>query len=283
MPTFVILGIITAYPVVRLVIMSFQEYTAAQLYGTPAEWIGFDNYVEVLTDPEFHGVILRSLGLMIVCVVLTMVLGTLVALLMMRLGKGMRTMVSVGLLLAWGMPALTATIVWGWIVDPNGILNYLLSVITGDDWSGHSWLANPISFLAVAAVIIVWGAVPFVCFTMYAGLTQIPGEVLEAAQLDGAGKVKTFRLIQIPFVTSIIAVLVVLSVIWDLRVFAQIYALQGMGGVAAENSTIGVYIYQTAFSSANYGLASAMGVILTIALMAISYVYIRRTVKEEGL
>lgn len=283
-PTLAILGVLVGYPLVRLLIMSFQEYGPQQLYGAEPEWVGFGNYTKILGDSQFWQVLGRSFLFMIVAVLLTMLVGTLVALLMMRLPKFFRTLLSFGMLLAWAMPALTATIVMGWIFDTQfGVVNYLLGKITGNSWQGHSWLAEPLSFFTVLTLIVVWGAVPFVAFTMYAGLTQIPGEVLEAAQLDGAGPTKRFRLIQVPYVRSIITVLIILSVIWDLRVFTQVYVLQGMGGLAAETNTLGVYIYQEAFKNSNYGMASAIGIIMVIILMTISLYYVRRTVKEEGL
>ncbi|MFB7889797.1 carbohydrate ABC transporter permease [Cellulosimicrobium cellulans] len=284
-PSLVVLGVLVGYPIVRLIVMSFQEYERAQLMGQPAEWVGFDNYVQVLTDVDgFWTVLLRSFVFMVVCVTLTMVLGTLIALLMMRLGKGFRLLVSVGLLLAWAMPALAATIVWGWIFDTQyGVINNLLTKITGDNWMGHSWLLNPLQFFLIATIIIVWGAIPFVAFTMYAGLTQIPGEVLEAAQLDGAGPFQRFRLIMIPYVRSIITVLIVLSIIWDLRVFTQIYALQGVGGDREKTNTIGVYIYQMGMAQGHYGLAGAISVIFVFIMLGISFYYVRQTIREEEL
>ncbi len=200
--------------------------------GVPAEWVGLDNYVQVLTDVDgFWTVLLRSFVLMVIWVALTMLLGTLVALLMMRLNKGFRLLVSVGLLLAWAMPPLAGTIVWGWLFDTEyGVVNNFLTKITGNNWMGHPWLLDPMQFFLILTLIIVWGAVPFVAFTLYAGLTQVPGEVLEAAQLDGATPFQRFRLIMVPYVRSIYTVLIVLSIIWDLRVFTQVYALQGIGG-----------------------------------------------------
>ena len=200
----------------------------------------------ILTDPDFWGVLGRSVLFAAVCVVATMILGVLVALLLNSLGKVLRTLVSVGLLLAWAMPPLSATIVWGWIFDTQyGVLNYVLTNWFGLDFEGHSWLIDPLSFFFVAAIIIVWGAVPFVAFTVYAGLTQVPDEVLEAAQLDGAGGTQRFLLIVVPYIRAILIIVMILQVIWDLRVFTQIYALQSIGGLAEQTNTMGVYIYRS--------------------------------------
>lgn len=281
-PSLIMLVVFIGWPLVQLVIMSFQEYGREQIFGAPADFIGIENYVRVLGDAEFWTVLARSIGLCVVSVAATMVLGVSIALMMKALGKVMRTVVSVGLLLAWAMPALTATIVWGWIFDTEyGLVNYFLTQVTGEDWQGHSWLSDPLSFFAVAAIIITWGAIPFVAFSTYAGLTQVPDEVMEAASLDGAGGWQRFRLIVVPYVRSILIVLLILQIIWDLRVFAQIYALQTIGGVRADTNTIGVYIYSVSMATGDLGSGGAIAVILVLILLAISAYYIRTMLKTE--
>jgi N,N'-diacetylchitobiose transport system permease protein len=284
LPALLVLVAITGWPLVQLVIMSFQRFGRAQVFGAAPEFIGFDNYLEVLTDAEFWQVLGRSLVLAAGCVIATMVLGVLIALLMQRLGAVSRTIVSIGLLLAWAMPPLSATIVWGWIFDTQyGVLNNVLTQWFGLDFEGHSWLIDPLSFFFVAGIIIVWGAVPFVAFTVYAGLTQVPDEVLEAAQLDGAGGTKRFLLVVVPYIRSILLIVMILQVIWDLRVFTQIYALQSIGGIAELTNTLGVYIYRVSLGSGDFGIGGAISVIMVLLLASISILYIRRNLKEEDL
>jgi N,N'-diacetylchitobiose transport system permease protein len=230
-------------------------------------------------------VLVRTIVFSAGCVIATMVLGTLIALMMMRLPKGFRLLLSVGMLLAWAMPALTATVVWGWMFDTAyGVINYILVNWFGmEEYFQHSWLIDPLSFFLVAGIIIVWGAVPFVAFTLYAGLTQVPDEVLEAAQLDGAGGVKRFRLIIFPYLKPIFLIVTILQVIWDLRVFTQIFALQDIGGIRALTNTLGVYIYQISIAGGEFGQGGAIAVITAILLMSISIYYIRQVTKEEEL
>ncbi|MGV8912687.1 MAG: carbohydrate ABC transporter permease [Rhodoglobus sp.] len=283
-PATAVLAAVIGWPLIQLVIMSFQEFGRAQVFGAPSPFIGFDNYVEVLTDQAFWLVMFRSFAFAAVCVVSTMVLGTLIALLMSALGKVMRLVLSIGLLLAWAMPALTATIVWGWMFDTGyGVVNYVLTNWFGLDYIGHSWLIEPLSFFFVAALIVIWGAIPFVVFTVYAGLTQVPDEVLEASQLDGAGPVQRFRLIIFPYLRSIFLVVFILQIIWDLRVFTQIFALQGIGGIKEQTSTLGVYIYQNSLGTGEYGTGGAIAVITVIVITAISFYYVRQSIKEEEL
>ncbi|WP_322409704.1 sugar ABC transporter permease [Microbacterium invictum] len=284
-PALIVLAAITGWPLVQLVIMSFQEFGRAQVFGAPPEFIGLANYIGILTDPQFWQVLARSLVFAAVCVVATMTLGILIALLMRRLGAVIRTLVSVGLLLAWAMPPLSATIVWGWIFDTQyGVLNQVLSQVFGlTQFAGHSWLIEPLSFFFVATIIIVWGAIPFVAFTVYAGLTQVPDEVLEAAQLDGAGAAQRFFLVVVPFIRPILVVVTILQVIWDLRVFTQIYALQSIGGLAEQTNTLGVYIYRVSLGAGDFGVGGAISVIVVLLLVALSIFYVRRNLREESL
>jgi len=280
LPALAVLCVMIGYPIVKMLITSFQHFTRAQLFGAPPEWVGFGNYAKVLTNPDFWRVVARSFGFMAVAVTLTLVVGTLIALLMMQLRRGFRLLLSIGLLLAWAMPALTASIVWGWIFNTQyGVVNYVLTQLTGTSWAGHSWLINPWSFFVVLTIIIVWQGVPFIAFTVYAGLTQVDPAILEAAQIDGASAVKRFFQVQMPITRSVFTVLIVLSVIWDLRVFAQVYALLGVGGNADKVSTLGVWIYMQ--GSSDIGLSSAAAVIMVAMMLAISFYYVRQTLRQE--
>ncbi|RKS69371.1 N,N'-diacetylchitobiose transport system permease protein [Motilibacter peucedani] len=282
-PALAVLLVLTGYPLVKLLITSTQKYGRAQVFGKPPEFVGLDNYKAVLTDHQFWVVLGRSFAFCAVNVVLAVGIGMLVALLLVQLGRAMRLLVTVGLLLAWAMPALTAIVIWSWMFDSQyGVVNYVLTSI-GIDETGHSWLLNPLSFFAVATIVITWQSVPFVAFTLYAGLTQVPDECLEAAQLDGAGPAQRFRHIVLPFVRPVLLIVTVLQVIWDLRVFTQIFALQGSGGVTSQTSTIGVYIYQVGVAQGRFDVGSAIAVILVVVMLLISVLYVRQIVRQEEL
>ncbi|SIT88235.1 carbohydrate ABC transporter permease [Microbacterium sp. RU33B] len=283
-PSLIILGVMVGYPAVLMVIQSFTDYTIKnKVQGTLPNFVWFDNYIEVFTTSGFPIVLVRSLALMVVLTVLNMTLGMLVAVLMTRLGRGWRIAVSVGLLLAWAMPPLSATVVWGWIFDTQyGLVNWLLNTVTGTtDWSNHSWLINPWSFYMVLTIIIVWQSVPFVAFTTYAALGQVPEEVLEAASLDGANGFRRFRFITYPYLRSVLTVVLVLQVIWNLRIFTQVYALQSRGGIAADTNVMGTYLFRQ--GPGEFGITAAIGVVMVILLLAMSWGYVRNTLKEEEL
>lgn len=283
-PSLVILAVMVGYPAVVMVVQSFTDYSIRnKVQGTPANFVWFENYVELFTTSGFPAVLMRSLGLMVVLTVLIIGLGILIAVLMTRLARWARVLVSVGLLLAWAMPPLSATVVWGWIFDTQyGVVNWALNTLTGtSDWTNHSWLIDPWSFYFVLTIIVVWQGVPFVAFTTYAALGQVPGEVLEAASLDGANGFRRFRLVVFPYLRSVLTVILVLQIIWNLRIFTQVYALQSRGGIAADTNVLGTYLFRQGVGE--FGVTSAIGVVMVILLLALSWGYVRTTLKEEEL
>jgi N,N'-diacetylchitobiose transport system permease protein len=264
-----------------MVQLSLQEAKLRNITRGTEEWNNFENYTEILGDPYFWEVVVRTVLFTIVCVVATMVLGTLVALLLNRLGTKMRLFVLVALLLAWATPAVTATQVWQFLFDTQfGVVNWALTSIGLEQFEGYSWLAEPLSLLTLAAIIVVWAAIPFVALTLFAGLTQIPGEMYEAASLDGASAWTQFRRLTVPQLAPIFLILTALSTIWDFRVFTQIYILQKSGGIAKDTDLLGLYAYRVSFSANDFGKGSAIGVIMVVMLLFASIFYIRRMMKQ---
>lgn len=270
------------YPLVRQFVISFQEYGLAQQFGTPAAWVGLDNYVELLSDPYVWGVIARSVVFCLVNAALTMAVGMAVAVLMAKVGKAARITLQVGMLLAWGTPVLATMTVWQWLFDSQyGVVNWLLAEPLGlSGMRYHSWLIEPMSFYLVATIIVVWMSVPFVVFTVYAGLLQVPADTMEAAQLDGANGRQRFWLITIPMVKPVLFVVGLLQVIWDLRVFTQIYVLQRAGAPTRDTHLLGTYIYSLA---KEFSMAGAMATIMLVLTLVLTTYYIRRMLREEEL
>jgi len=278
LPTVAVLGAMLGYPLVRLLTMSFQEYGLPQVFGQPADWVGFANFRAILEDSYFWTVLWRTLIFCFVNVALTMVLGVLIALLLEALGKGMRLLVSAALIVAWAMPALTATIVWQWMFDTEyGLVNWAL------DRQGHSWFADQLTFFMIATIIVVWMGIPFVAFTVYAGLTQIPTELVEAARLDGARFRDIFRYVAFPAVKPILLILTALSVIWDFRVFTQIYVLQRAGGITRDTNLLGVYAYRISIGENRFDIGAAVAVVMVAITALLTVVYLRSMVKSEQL
>jgi N,N'-diacetylchitobiose transport system permease protein len=172
--------------------------------------------------------------------------------------------------------------VWQWLFDSQyGVINWLLAEPLGmTGLRYHSWLIDPLSFYFIATVIVVWMSVPFVVFSVYAGLLQVPEECVEAAELDGATAWQRFRHLSIPLIRPVLFVVALLQIIWDLRVFTQIYVLQRAGAPTRETHLLGTYIYSL---SKEFSMAGAMATIMLIITLGLTGFYIRRMLREEEL
>jgi N,N'-diacetylchitobiose transport system permease protein len=281
-PTVLMLLLGMGYPLVWQVITSMQEYGLAQQFGKPAPFVGLQNYIDLAGDPVLWIVVSKSLLFCIVTAFLTLAVGTLLALLMTGVGRVARLILQVALLLAWSMPVVAAMTVWVWLFDRRrGAINYLLDLIPGVDMNRFDWLSTPGTFFAVASLIVIWMSVPFVSFSLYAGLTQVSEEVMEAANLDGANGSQRFWFIIAPMVRPVIAIVLLLQLIWDLRVFTQITLLQDAGSRSGDYDLLGTYIYKLGTSAQDFGMASAVSILVLALTIALSWFYIRSLLKED--
>ncbi|WP_026075511.1 carbohydrate ABC transporter permease [Cellulomonas massiliensis] len=282
LPASIVIGVALGYPLVRQFVLSFQEFGLKQQFGAPPEWVGLQNYTDLLTDSYVWTVIARSIAFCLVNAALTMLVGVALAVLMERVARGARMTLQVALLLAWGTPVLASMTVWQWLFDTQyGVINWTLVHVFGlDQFDRHSWIVQPLSFYLVATVIVVWMSVPFVAFSVYAGLLQVPAETMEAAQLDGASPRQRFWNITMPMIRPVLTIVLLLQVIWDLKVFTQIYTLQRAGAPTRETNLLGTLIYSM---SKDFGQAGALATIMLVITLALTGFYIRKMLKEDEL
>jgi N,N'-diacetylchitobiose transport system permease protein len=281
-PVVVAIGAILGYPLYRLATLSFQRYGLPELIQRQGDWIGLDNYRSVLGDSLFWDVLLRTVLFTVANVGLTMVLGTLIALLLVQLSTPVRVLLTTGLVLVWAMPAVVAVQVWYWMTNfQNGVLNHILTQLHVGDFFQHDWYASPLSQLSMVTLLIVWGAIPFVAVATYAGLAQVPRELVEAAQMDGAGPFRVFRDVTFPTIRPILLILTSLSIIWDFGVFAQPYLLIGASHMNESNYLMGVYVYIEGYAHSDFGRGAAISVLMLLIVAALSGVYVRRMVRVE--
>jgi N,N'-diacetylchitobiose transport system permease protein len=279
-PTLVILGLILGYPLYILVKTSFQDYRFRHLVsGRAPEWVGLEHYKAVLTDGFFWTVVARTFAMMAAMVVLTIVAGTLIALLMARVSKPVRNLISFGLVFVWAMPVLVAITTWQWMVDFQfGVLNYVITKLHLADYATHNWFANAWQGFAVIVTLVVWVSIPFVAITLYAGLTQVPKEMVEAAVVDGANARQIFWNVTLPILRPVYAIVITLSIIWDFGVFTQIWVMLNQNP-SRDYFVLGIYAFAEAFQGSNYGLASAIAIVTVFLLIGFTFVYIRQMLR----
>lgn len=270
------------YPLYWQIVTSLQEFGLAQQFGQPPTFVGLDNYARIFTDDQLWAVVVRSIVFCLVNAFLTVGIGTLLALLMKAVHPAVRIVLQISLLLAWAMPMVAAVTVWKWLFDwRTGVINWLLVQLGFDQYSGHTWLAQPLSFFFVATVIIVWMSVPFVALSMYAALTQVSDEVLEAARIDGAGPTRILWHITLPLVRPVLSIVLLLQIIWDLRVFAQIKLLQEGGAPVSETNLLGNFIYEIGIGRQDFAGAAAVSIFVLALTVLLSWPYVRNLLKED--
>jgi N,N'-diacetylchitobiose transport system permease protein len=278
-PAVAVIVAVLAYPLYLLGSLSFQQYGLFELIRHEGVWVGFDNYSTILRDSQFADVLVRTAVFTAVCVTLTMVFGTLIALLLTKLGSFMRLLLTTGLVLAWAMPVVVAVNIWIWMFDFEfGVVNYLLTELHLGDYIHHDWFENSLTGLAIIGAIVVWGAIPFVAITIFAGLTQVPKELVEAAALDGASPARIFRDITVPILKPILVILTSLSIIWDFQVFNQVWIARG-GQPVEEYFLMAVYAFVESFKIQQYGLGSAIAVVMVAIMLVVTFFYIREMVR----
>jgi N,N'-diacetylchitobiose transport system permease protein len=280
LPVVVVITAILGYPLYKLVTLSFQEYLLPQLIQRKGIWIGLDNYTSVLQDEIFWRTVLRTVIFTVATVGLTIGLGTLIAFLLVRVSAWVRILLTAGLVLAWSMPAVVAVQVWFWMTNfQNGIVNYALTELGVGDYSQHDWYETTFSKLAMVSLLIVWGAIPFVVITVYAGLAQVPRELVEAAEIDGASPLRVFRDVTFPILKPIFLILTSLSIIWDFGVFTQPYLLIGASHVDTSNYIMGVYVFIEGYAHSDFGRGAAISLLMLVMVAAMSVFYVRRMVQ----
>lgn len=281
LPATLIVLLALGYPIVWQLITSMQSFGLAQQFGQPPEWVWLGNYIALFSSAETWVVVARSVAFCLLTAAATMVVGVGFALLMRAVATPLRIALQISLLLAWATPVVAAMTIWNWIFDwRRGLVNWTLTSL-GLPFQGHNWLQNPLSFFLVALIIVVWMSVPFVAFSVYAALTQVPGEVLEAAQMDGAKPWQRLRFIILPIIRPVLGIVMLLQIIWDLRVFTQIKILQDRGSIASQTDVLGTYIYQLGVGSSDFAMASAMSIFVLILTIALSWAYVRNLLKED--
>ncbi|MER5479061.1 sugar ABC transporter permease [Streptomyces sp. NPDC002734] len=281
-PTVVGAVLLLGYPLIRNLLISVQAFGMGELIRGDAGFVGLDNYREILSDPELWEVVRRTLWWTLLNVVLIMVLGTLVALMLQRLGRVMRIVVTSGLVLAWASPVIATTTVFQWLFASRlGVVNWALTRLGFTSFEDFSWTANGTAAFTVLLLIVVWQSVPFVAITLHAALLTVPAELYESARLDGAGAWRIFRSITLPILRPVFGLILCLEIIWVFRCFAQIWAITG-GGPDQATTTLPVYAYRIAQSLHRYDLGAAVSTLTVLLLLVVLIPYLRQMLRQEA-
>lgn len=272
-PAVVYMALFFGYPVVKNVIMSFQDYTTATFFTGEAPWVGVQNYVTVLSSSLFSTSLLNTALFTIGSILGQFVIGLALAIYFQRkfpLNGILRSL----LLLPWLLPLIVSSAVWRWILDKDsGALNRFLGDLNIID-TGVPWLTSTSLALIAVVGVNIWIGIPFNLTILYGGLQEIPDELYEAGSLDGATGWKAFRYITWPMLKPVVSVVLVLGVVYTLKVLDIILGLTN-GGPANSTQTIATQSYALSFQEFKFGEGAALGNVLVIISLVFAVLYLR--------
>ncbi len=279
-PAALVTLLVLGYPLYRLISLSFQHYSLAEIISHKTNWIGISNYRQIFGDSQFWTILIRTVEFTAFNVGATMLLGTGIAALLRHVSGWARVLVNTAMVFVWATPVVVAVTVWQWLVDQqSGVLNYALThVLHVGDFDRHNWFASTLSGFGVISALVIWGALPFVVITLYAGLTQVPKELEEAARVDGATSWGVFRNVTYPIIRPLFLIITSLSVIWDFGVFNQVYILLNARPTSSYY-LMSIYSYQESFGVGQYGRGAAIAMIIVLILVIAAFFYIRQLLR----
>jgi multiple sugar transport system permease protein len=256
------------WPTLRGIYLSFTRFNLL----TPAEWVGLDNYVRMVHDPIFWDSVKVTVEYVVINIGVQTVSALAIAVLLQRLTQ---SAVLRGIVLTpYLMSNVVAGVVWLWILDTQlGIGNQAIGALGLDH---VPFLADKSWAVPTIALINVWRHVGYTALLLFAGLMAIPGDMYEAARVDGAGEWRMFRRITLPLLRPVLAVVLIMTVIGSFQVFDTV-AVTTAGGPANATNVLQFYIYGAAFGRFQFGYASAMSVALLVILSAVTFLQYRLT------
>ncbi len=272
-PVAIYLVLFYAYPLYRNIDLSLRDYTLRSFISGSAEFIGLENYRDVLTDPTFGTALWNTVVFTGLSLVFQYSIGLALAVFFFRkfpLATTLRAL----FLVPWLLPLLVSSSVWAWMLNSDsGVVNYFLESVGLDP---IFWLTSPTWSLTAVLITNIWIGIPFNLVVLYSGLQAIPEELYEAAALDGASRWDTFWRITFPLLRPVSAITLLLGLVYTLKVFDIIWVMT-RGGPGDASTTLAIWSYRLGFGGGAPDLspAAAVGNVLIVIAFLFGLLYIR--------
>lgn len=268
------------FPILKGVVIAFQDYTLFDM--TNIQFIGLDNFRAIMSDVNFRfaQILLNTLLWIVVSLVFQFVLGFILALLMQKPFKG-RGIYSALVFYPWALSGFAIGLIWAWMFNGQfGIINDIflrLGLISAP----IGFLSNPKYAMVSVIVANIWYGIPFFAIMLLAALQSVPGELMEAAKIDGAGPVRRLFSITIPYIKPTIVSTTLLRTMWIMNFPDIIYAMTG-GGPSNATNILATQMINKILQFYDYGQGAAFGVVIMLILFTYAVLYLRLTsVKED--
>lgn len=269
------------YPLVQNLMLSFQDFQISSVYSGTAPFNGVHNYTHLFADPTFRGAAVNTVVFVVGSLLFQFLIGLGLASFFRRtfpLGGVLRSL----LLIPWLLPLVVTGTVFRWMLNTsNGVINETLRAVHLID-TPIPWLDSVHTAMIGVLLCNIWIGIPFNMVILHGGLRSIPGNLYEAAALDGAGRWQQFRYVTVPMLRPVILVVLTLGLIYTIKVFDIIRVLTN-GGPANSTQTITTYAYQLSFGGlAEFGLGAAAGNVLIVLALVFAILYVRSSRTEAA-
>lgn len=279
-PTLIILLFIAIYPLIWSLSASFTNRTLLSNESTPVEWVGTENYAEMLTKDRAWERFVVTGRIVGPSVLIELVLGMGIALLLNRKFAG-RGLIMTSLLIPMMLSPVVVALFWRFMMQGDGVINYYLSDVLG--FEPILWLADRTIIPWSIVLVDVWMWTPFMMLIALAGLSAIPKYLYEAADVDRAGAWFRFRHITLPMVAPLLLIGIIFRIMDAYKMIDIIFVLVGdRGGAGRAAQTAGLYVYDVAFKNFETGAGSAYGYIMLIVIIALANLLIRSLNRAKG-
>jgi multiple sugar transport system permease protein len=271
-PSIALFALLMLYPMVA--VFRYSMLDGAILKPDP-QFVWFDNFIEIFSDPVFRVSIGNTLYFSIMSVVFHVIVGLSFALMLNsdRISTVTRSVLRVLYILPWLFTAVIIAIIWRLILDPNGVANSVLMTLGIVDFKVE-WFSSPKTAIHALTFVNIWAGYPLYMVTLLAGLQGIPRDLYEAASIDGASALRQLWHVTLPQLKPIIVAIALLDFIWTMQVFPLVWMTTGGGPIHA-TEMMSIYTYKAAFSRFQFSVASASAVVLFIISMSMTYFYIK--------
>ena len=279
LPALLYMLVFVGYPVIKNIILSFQDVTVANLVRGEKHFVALSNYLELFQDGVFRSSLSNTLLYTVLCLVFQFVIGFALALFFSKrftFAKSVRGI----LLVPWMVPVTVTALIFKLLFATDiGVINYLL-------WSLHlissniEWLTTPGTALFALICANVWIGIPFNMILISTGLTTIPREMYESASIDGANKIQSFFKITVPLLKPTIESVLILGFIYTFKVYDLVYVMTG-GGPVNSTHMLSTYSYKLSFEMFKYSKGSAVANVLLVILLIVGMFYIKVTTEGE--
>jgi len=277
-PTAILLVALMVVPIVLVV--GYSVVTGA-ITTTDASFTGLSNYVSLFTNPDFWNAARNTLVFTVASVVAHLVIGLGFSMMLNSrlLGSVPTAIFRVIYILPWLFTAAIIAVLWRLLLDPQGIVNYILQAVhlTG---SPIAWFGDPGTALFAVVFMNIWSGYPFFMISLLAGLQGVPADLYEAARVDGASPLQQFLNVTLPQLRPIIISMAMLDVLWTTQQFALIWLTTG-GGPISVTEMLSTFTYKLAFTSFDFSMASASAVIVLIFSLIVAIFYVRSQRSES--